>query len=195
MIELKLTDSNIKEFEQVVSSEMDKAVKHFERELITIRTGRAHPALVEGIKFTCYGDSVMSIKEAASITIPEPRLIVIQPWDQGTIQDIEKALSASDVGLTPVIDGNIIRIRLPEMSTSRRDELVKILGKKTEESRISVRNVRKDFHNLIRDSEKNKSISEDHSRRLSDSLQKLTDKFILSIDQMAQKKENEIKII
>ncbi len=195
MIDLKLTDSNIKEFEQVLSSEMDKSVKHFERELITIRTGRAHPALVEGIKFSCYGNSVMSIKEAASVTIPEARLIVIQPWDQGTINDMEKALSASDLGLTPIIDGNIIRIRLPEMSTSRRDELVKVLGKKTEESRIALRNTRKDFNNLIRDSEKSKSISEDHSRRLNDTLQKTTDKFILTIDQMAQKKENEIKIV
>jgi ribosome recycling factor len=195
MIDLKLTDSNIKEFEKAATGEMDKAVKHYERELITIRTGRAHPALVEGIKFTAYGTSVLTIKEAASITVPEPRFIVIQPWDQNTIQDIEKALSTSDLGLTPVIDGNIIRIRLPEMSTSRRDELVKILGKKTEDSRISVRNVRKEFHNLIRDSEKNKSISEDHSRRLTDTLQKITDKFIGTIDQMAQKKENEIKTV
>ena len=195
MIDLKLTDSNIKEFEKEATSEMDKAIKHYERELITIRTGRAHPALVEGIKFTAYGTSVLTIKEAASITIPEPRLIVIQPWDQGIMQDIENALSASDVGLTPVIDGNIIRIRLPEMSTSRRDELVKILGKKTEDSRVSVRNARKEFHNLIRDSEKNKSISEDHSRRLADTLQKITDKFIGTIDQMAQKKENEIKTV
>ena len=195
MIDLKLTDTNIKEFEQAASGEMDKAVKHYERELITIRTGRAHPALVEGIKFTCYGNSVLTVKEAASITIPEPRLIVIQPWDQGTIQDMENAILNSDVGVTPVVDGNIIRIRLPEMSTSRRDELVKILGKKTEESRISVRNVRKDFHNLIRDAEKNKSISEDHSRRLSDTLQKITDKFIGTIDQMAQKKESEVKTV
>jgi ribosome recycling factor len=195
MIDLKLTDSNIKEFEKVLSGEMDKAVKHFERELTSIRTGRAHSALVEGIKFTAYGNTAMSIKDAASITIPEARLIVIQPWDQGTLNDIEKALSATDTGLTPVIDGNIIRIRLPEMSTSRRDELVKILGKKTEDSRIAVRNVRKDFQSLIRDSEKSKAISEDHSRRLADTLQKLTDKFIVTIDQMAQKKENEIKIV
>lgn len=195
MIDLKLTDSNIKEFEQVVTSEMDKALKHFERELITIRTGRAHPSLVEGVKFSAYGDTILTIKEAASITVPEARLIVIQPWDQGTLNDIEKALSSSDLGLTPVIDGNIIRVRLPEMSTARRDELVKVLGKKTEESRISVRNVRKEFHNLVRDSEKNKAISEDHSRRLADTLQKITDKFIATIDQMGQKKENEIKIV
>jgi len=194
MIDLKLTDNNIKEFETALHGEMDKAVKHFERELITIRTGRAHPALVESIKVNCY-DTLRGLKEVALISAPEARMLVIEPWDKSLIGEIEKAISTSDLGLTPANDGNLIRLRLPEISTSRRDELVKVLSKKVEEARISIRNVRKDFHNLVRDTEKSKKISEDHGRRLSDILQKVTDKFILSIEQMAQKKENEIKTV
>jgi len=195
MIDLKLNDNNIKDFEKAINAEMDKAIKHFERELITIRTGRAHASLVENIKVMCYGSSVMNLKEIASITTPEARLIVIQPWDTGTINDIEKALSNSELGVTPVNDGALIRIKLPEMSSARRDELVKTLNKKLEETRIALRNVRKDFHNLVRDSEKGKSISQDHSRRLNDTLQKITDKFIETVEQMAHKKETELKTV
>jgi len=192
---IKLTDNNIKEFEKAVQEEMDKALQHFEKELITIRTGRAHPALVEGIKVVCYGGNTMNLKELASITTPEARIIVIQPWDTGLMPDIEKAITNSDLGVTPLNDGNILRIRLPEITTARRDELAKILSKKTEESKIAVRNTRRDYMNLIRDAEKAKTISEDHSRRLYDTLQKITDKFTGSVDQMAQKKEAEIKIV
>jgi ribosome recycling factor len=191
---IKLTDNNIKEFEKAVQEEMEKAIHHFEKELITIRTGRAHPALVEGIKVVCYGGNTMNLKEVASITTPEARMIVIQPWDSGLMADIEKAITASDLGVTPLNDGNIIRIRLPEITTARRDELAKILSKKTEEAKISVRNTRRDYMNLIRDAEKAKSISEDHSRRLHDTLQKITDKYTGTIDQMMHKKEAEIKI-
>ena len=194
MITLKLTDNNLKEFEQSLSAEMDKAVKHFERELITIRTGRAHPALVESIKVTSY-DTIRNLKEVALIATPEARMIIIEPWDKSLIGEIEKAISNSELGVTPSNDGNLIRIRLPEISTARRDELVKVLHKRSEEARIAIRNVRKDYHNLIRDSEKGKKVSEDHGRRLTDCLQKMTDKYIGNIDQMAQKKENEIKTV
>lgn len=194
MITLKLTDNNIKEFEQALNGEMDKAVKHFERELITIRTGRAHPALVESLKVSCY-NTMKNLKEIALISAPEPRMILIEPWDKGLIPEIEKAITNSDLGVTPFNDGNLMRIRLPEISTSRRDELVKVLSKRLEEARIAIRNVRKDFHNLVRDSEKSKKVSEDHGRRLNDVLQKITDKFIGTVDQMAQKKENEIKTV
>lgn len=194
MINLNLTDNNIKEFETALSGEMDKAVKHFERELITIRTGRAHPALVEQIKVPCYG-TTKNLKEIALISAPESRMIVIESWDKSLISEIEKAISNSDLGVTPFNDGNLIRIRLPEISTSRRDDLVKILHKKLEEARVSIRNVRKDFHNLVRDSEKSKKVSEDHGRRLNDVLQKLTDKFIALVDQMSNKKETEIKTV
>jgi ribosome recycling factor len=194
MVTIKLTDNNLKEFEQALAAEMDKSVKHFERELITIRTGRAHPALVESLKVSCY-NTLKNLKEIALISAPEPKMIVIEPWDKGLIPDIEKAISNSDLGVTPFNDGNLIRIRLPEISTSRRDELAKVLNKKLEEARISIRNVRKDFHNLVRDAEKSKKISEDHGRRLNDVLQKITDKFIGTVEQMSLKKENEIKSV
>jgi ribosome recycling factor len=195
MAELKLTDQNTKEFEKVMNQEMDKVVKHFERELVTIRTGRAHPSLVEDIKVVCYGGSPLRLKEIASISTPEARLIVIQPWDPAILNDIEKTLLTSDLGVTPVNDGAYIRIILPEMSTQRREELTKILSKKTEEARISIRNIRKNFHNLVRDAQKNKEISEDHSRRLNDIVQKITDLFIAKIDELSQKKEKEIRTI
>lgn len=192
MIDLRLTDQNQKEFEKKIHEEMDKGIKHFERELITIRTGRAHPALVEDVQVTCYGSTPMRIKEIASIATPEARMITITPWDKAVLGDIEKAILQSDLGVTPVNDGTIVRITLPEMSSQRREELAKILNKKLEEARIAIRNVRKEFHNLIRDSKKDKHISEDHERRLNDVLQKITDDFISKVDAMAERKKTEI---
>jgi ribosome recycling factor len=137
----------------------------------------------------------MRIKDLGTISAPEARTLVIQPWDKGLLGDIEKGISQSDLGVSPVNDGNVIRITLPEMSSQRRDELAKLLGKKLEEARIAVRNIRKDFHNLIRDSEKKKNISEDHGRRLTDSLQQITDTYIKKLEEMADKKEKDIKAV
>lgn len=192
MINLKLTEQNTKEFEKAMNVEMDKPIKHFERELITIRTGRAHPSLVEDVKVTCYGTTVMRLKDIASISTPEARMIIVQPWDPATADDIERGLRESELGISPQNDGTLIRVILPEISSARREELAKILGKKLEDARISIRNVRKDFHNLVRDSQKAKTISEDHSRRLSDLLQKITDEFIKKAEAMGEKKEKEI---
>jgi ribosome recycling factor len=192
MINLILTDANAKEFEKSFLAESDKAVKHFEHELTTIRTGRAHPALVENVRVECYGSS-LTLKEMCSVSVPEARLLVIQPWDKSLIGDIEKALLASDLGVTPVNDGNVIRIQLPGMSTARREELGKLVGQKLEDARIAVRNVRKDFHNLIRDAKKEGQISEDHSRRLDDLLQKSTDTVMKRLEGLTAKKEAEIK--
>lgn len=195
MTELRLTDENIKEFDSAIKQEMDKGIKHFERELITIRTGRAHPALVEDVMVTCYGSSTMRIKEVASIATPEARTITITPWDKGVLGDIEKAIAQSDLGVTPINDGNIVRITLPEMSTQRREELGKVLSKKCEDAKIAIRNVRKDFNNLVRDALKDKNISEDHQRRLNEHLQKVTDEFIKKCDDMAERKKTEIMTI
>ncbi len=194
MIELRLTDENSKEFDSAIKQEMDKGIKHFERELVSIRTGRAHPALVEDVMATCYG-STMRIKEIASIATPEARLITITPWDKGVLGDIEKAIAQSDLGVTPVNDGNIVRITLPEMSTQRREELGKVLSKRCEDARIAIRNVRKEYNNLVRDALKDKNISEDHQRRLNELLQKITDEFIKKCDTMAERKRNEIMTI
>lgn len=194
MKDLRMTDDNTQAFDKALKEEMDKAIKHFERELITIRTGRAHPSLVEDIKVTCYGSTTMRIKELGSIATPEARLLTITPWDPGVLNDIEKSILQSDLGVTPVNDGTIVRITFPEMSSQRRDELAKILAKKTEEAKVSIRNTRKDFNNLIRDAVKDKHISEDHSRRLNDILQKNTDAFVKKCDDMAEKKKAEITL-
>lgn len=192
MINITLVENDPKPFKTGMEAEMNKAIKHFEGELIKIRTGRAHTSLIDDIPVAAYGGTPMPLKQIASITAPEPRLLVVQPWDANVMQDIEKAILASDVGLTPINDGKIIRLTLPEMSTNRRDELVKILHKKLEECRIAVRNVRRDFNNLLRDGKKDKVISENFFSRLSDVLQEVTDKFIAQAEQLATKKEKEI---
>lgn len=193
MINLVLTDSNQKDFEKATTEEMDKALKHFERELITIRTGRAHPALVENIVVSCYGGTTtLPIKQIAAIAAPDVNLITIEPWDKAIIPDMEKAIANSNLGVSAENDGNIIRLRLPQMSAERRGELVKILHKKLEETKVSIRNIRKDFQNLVRDSAKDKNISEDHSRRLADVLQKITDKFCTMCDDLSAKKEKDL---
>lgn len=192
-IEFTIIENDTKSFEKAMDLEMGKAVKHFEHELVGIRTGRAHTSMVEDVKVAVYGE-VMPLKNVAALSAPDARLITIQPWDASSIGDIERALLASDIGMTPVNDGKIIRLQLPEMSTSRREDLIKVLGKKAEESRVSIRNVRKDFHNLMRDAKKNKTISEDFEHRLEDHLKKITDKFIALIEQMSNKKEQEIRL-
>jgi len=137
----------------------------------------------------------MKLRELATLTAPEARLITIQPWDKSVIGEIEKAILASDIGITPINDGTIIRLQLPQMSEARRDELGKILGKKTEECKIGVRNVRKEFHNNLRDTEKAKGISEDFAKRLNDILQKITDNFIKKVDEINDNKHKEIKFV
>ncbi len=183
-----------KQFEKDIETEMDLHMKHFEKELLKIRTGRAHPSMIEDVKVSSY-NSFMPLKEIAAISAPDAALLVVQPWDKANIPEIEKALSGSDLGLTPMNDGNIIRIQLPKMSSNRREDLVKALCQKLEACKVAVRNVRKDVHNLIRETEKSKKISEDYARRLQDSLQKVTDKFIQTSDTIALKKETEIKAL
>jgi len=195
MIELNLIENNPKPFEQAMNTEMEKAIKHFDGELIKLRTGRANTALVETLPVSCYGSPATPLKNLAALTAPEARLITIQPWDASIIGDIEKAINESDLGVTPLNDGKIIRLRLPEVSTDRREELVKILHKKAEECKITVRNFRKEFNNLIREAKKNKTISEDYFNRLSDILQKITNKFIDIIDQRTTKKEQDIRTV
>jgi ribosome recycling factor len=196
MIDLRLTDQNQKEVEKKIHEEMDKTIKHFERELITIRTGRAHPSLVEDIQVMCYGSTPMRIREIGSIATPEARQITITPWDKAVLAEIEKAITQSDLGVKPVNDGTIIRITLPEMSTQRREELGKILSKKLEDAKVAIRNARKEFNNLIRDAKQAKHISEDHERRLKeDVLQKITDDYIAKCDKMAERKKSEIMTV
>jgi len=195
VIELDLIENESKPFEQAMNSEMDKSVKHFEGELIKLRTGRAHTSMIEDIQVAAYGSAPAALKGLAALAAPEPRLLTIQPWDPSIIDDIERAILTSSLGVNPVNDGKIIRINLPDVSSDRREDLVKILHKKAEDSRIAVRNVRKEFHNFIRDAKKDKTISENFFNRLSDILQKITDSFIKKIDTMTEKKEKDIRMV
>ena len=187
-------ENESKLFESAVKEEMTQAIKHFEKDLVTVRTGRASTTLVDNIRVECYGQ-MMGLKELATVSTPDARLITIQPWDKSLIVEIEKAIQASDIGIHPSNDGTVIRLQLPQMSSDRRDELVKILSKKTEECRVSVRNVRKEFHNQLREAERKSTVSEDFARRLADILQKITDTFITKVDEMHHKKEQELRAI
>lgn len=191
MIEIAFVEGDTKSFENLLKEHMEKPIKHFEKELATLRTGRASIALIEHLKVDCYGQ-LMPLNQVASLAAPDSRLLTIQPWDKSIVINIEKAISASDLGVSPTNDGNIIRIQLPQMTAARRDELTKVLGKKTEECRVSVRNIRKDFHNEVRDAEKKHIISEDFAKKLSDLLQKVTDQYITKADQLAEKKTTEL---
>ena len=183
-----------KPFHDSVQAEMQKTIEAFEKELLKIRTGRAHPTMIEDVKVSVYGAS-MSLKEVASISAPEAALLAVQPWDKENIPAVEKALSQSELGLSPANDGNIIRIPLPRMSSTQREELVKVLKKKHELTRVAIRNVRNEVLNQIRSMEKSKEVSEDHARRLKDELQKATDDMIKKCDTISDKKEKDITTI
>ena len=189
---LVFTEGNPKEFELATRAAMQAPLQHFEKELATLRTGRASTALVADLRIDCYGQ-LMPLRDIATLSTPDARLIVIQPWDRSNIELIEQAINQSELGLTPANDGAVIRLQLPMMSTERRAELVKQLGKKTEECRVGIRNVRKEFHNQVREAAKDASLSEDFAKRLTDLLQKITDEHIAKAETLASKKEAELK--
>jgi ribosome recycling factor len=170
---------------------MKKATNGLRMELATIRTGRASPALVEHIKVDYY-DTPTPLNQIASINIPEARMIVIQPWDRNALAGIQKAILKSDLGLNPTNDGNVIRLVISPPTEERRKELVKIVRKRLEDRKISVRNLRREALEELKIQEKNKEISQDDMERASTKLQKLTDSFILEIDEIGKEKEAEI---
>lgn len=189
-----LEEGNSSSFEKSLKTNMDQAIDHFKKEIAAIRSGRAHTSMVEDIKVQCYGgESEFKLKEIAAIAAPDINMIVIEPWDKSIVSDIERALSKSDLGLTPATDGHIIRLQLPVMSAQRREELVKMLHKKLEEARVSIRSIRRDFHNFLRDKEHEKKVSEDFSKRIMDKLQKITDQIIAQAEELSKKKETDIK--
>ena len=173
-------------------SEMKKAVEATKREFAELRTGRANPKMVEGIRVNYYG-TPMLLKEIATIGAPEARLITIHPWDVSVIPEIEKAILQSNLGLTPFNDGKIVRLNVPQLSEERREELVKIVKKIAEEGRVSVRTIRKEHNEKIKTAEKEKKISEDDKYRGEAEIQKLTDKYIKEIDSILEAKEKELK--
>lgn len=187
-----IRENDIKSFQVPMETEMDKTIKHFERELVKIRTGQAHTTMVEDIQVSCYSQPPVPLKTLAALAAPDQRLITIQPWDASIIDDIEKAIQNSDFGVTPLNDGKVIRLQLPEVSADRRSELIKVLGKRLEECKVAIRNVRKDYNNHLRDAKKNKSISEDFANRLDDIIKKVTETYIEKATKLADKKEKSI---
>ena len=167
MAEIILVENDIKSFQKPMEAEMESPLKHFERELIKIRTGRAHTSMIEDIPVVVYGQDPIPLKGLGIVSAPDARLLTVQPWDSSVIADIEKAIAASGLGVSPANDGKTIRFRLPEMSSDRREELIKMLHKKLEECRVAIRNVRKDFKNLITDAKKDKKVSENFHNRFS----------------------------
>ena len=170
---------------------MQSAVQALDRDLDTVRTGRARPSLVEALKIEYYGTPT-PLNQMASINAPEPRLITIQPWDKTQLGTIEKAIQKSDLGLTPTNDGNIIRLLIPQLNEDRRKELVKVVHKKVEEARVAVRNVRRDCLDALRKLQHDKQITDDDERGAQARLQKVTDKHIAEVDRHGHAKEQEL---
>ena len=170
---------------------MQSAVSALDREMDTIRTGRARPSLVEGLKVEYYGTPT-PLNQLATINSPEPRLITILPWDKTQLGTIEKAIQKSDLGLTPTNDGNIIRLVIPQLNEERRKELVKVVHKKVEDGRVAVRNVRRDSLDHLRKMQHDKQITDDDERRAQERLQKITDKYVAEVDKHGHTKEQEL---
>ena len=175
-----------------VRERMKKTIEALHDDLLSLRTGRASPALVERLPVEYYGTPT-PLNQIASIAVPEPRLLVIRPWDPSALAAIERALLKSDLGLTPSNDGKLIRLNIPRLTEERRRDLVKLVSRRVEEARVSVRNLRRDALNDLKEVEKEKMISEDDLKRGRDDLQKLTDKYMEQVDAVGQRKEDEIR--
>lgn len=173
---------------------MAKAVDSVSRELAGIRTGRASAALLDAIKVSAYG-SMIPVKQMANIGIPDPKMIVIQPWDRTLLGELEKAILKSDLGLTPSSDGNVIRLHIPPLTEERRKDLAKLVRKLAEEGKIAIRNIRRESNDRLKSAEKDGSVSEDESRRAHKKTQELTDSFSEEVDKILEKKEEEIMTV
>jgi ribosome recycling factor len=171
---------------------MAKTLEVLQQDLASIRTGRASPSLLDKIQVDAWG-SAQPIQSVASISVPEPRLLVIQPWDKSLIGPIEKAILKSDLGLNPNNDGSVIRLALPQLNEQRRNDLAKQVKKRAEESKVAVRNVRRDTDSGLKKLEKDGKLSQDDLRRALDRVQKLTDGSIRQVDEAADRKEKEVK--
>ena len=174
-----------------VERRMNRSMEALDRELASLRTGRATPSLVENVSVDYYG-SPTPLKQIASISAPDARALMIQPWDRQALRDIERSLMQSEMGFNPSNDGNIITVPIPPLNQERRQELVRLLKRKIEDGKVSVRNVRRDGLESLRKLERDKAISQDQNRRSQDQLQKTTDSFIKNIDQVSSAKEAEI---
>lgn len=175
-----------------IEDDMKKTIESTKRELSELRSGRANPRMVEGVRVDYYGTPTL-LKEIATIGVPEARMVIISPYDPSSLKEIEKAILQSELGITPINDGKIIRLIIPPLSEERREELIKIVRRVVEESKVSIRTVRRDGKEAIKKMEKDKKISEDDRFKAEEELQKLTDKYIKDIDKILEEKESELK--
>lgn len=173
---------------------MQKAIEHLLEELLSVRSGRAAPSLIEGIKANVYG-SQMAIKELANINTPEPRLLIVQPWDQNNKDAIAKAIRDGGMGFNPIVEDNLIRVSVPELNEERRADLIKVVNEKGEAARVSIRSVRREAIETIQKEEKNSKISKDESHRYSEQVQKLTDEMIIQAEKVIKAKNSELREI
>ena len=173
------------------SSKMDKSIQSFKKDLSTLRTGRANPNMLDTIKVDVYGQ-LMPIDQLGTVSVPEARLISIQVWDKSNVNAIDSAIQKSELGINPQIDGQIIRLRVPDLTEERRKDLIKILKGMGEKSKISIRNIRREANEVLKTNLKNKTISEDESKKFEKNIQKLTDSNIENIDKILAEKEKEI---
>jgi len=181
----------IDEIFEDMKERMGKSVEALKRDYSRLRTGRASISLLDGIRVSYY-DTPTPLNQMASLAVPEPRLIVIQPWDKTAIEDIEKAILKSELGLTPMNDGKVIRISIPSLTEERRKELVKVAKKMVEDNKVAIRNIRRDANEMLKDLKKEKEITEDDLFRSQDEVQKVTDQFITEVDELCAAKEKEI---
>lgn len=182
-----MTDDVLKDAEERMRSAVAAARKSFS----SVRTGRANTSLLDRVMVDYYG-TLTPLNQLATISAPEPRLLVVQPWDKSQLAAVEKAILQSDLGLTPSSDGTVIRIVIPQLTEERRRELVKLVRKDAEEHRVAIRNVRRDANEMLKSLEKEKTISEDEARRAQERVQELTDRYIQEIDRLLGAKEQEI---
>lgn len=182
------------EIMETTQTAMNNTVDALKRRFDSVRTGKASPALVEGVMVDYYG-SQTRLKDIAAISAPEPRLLKIQPWDINAVNAIQKAIQASGLGITPVTDGKVIRLPIPELSEERRKDLTKLVRKRAEDARVEVRNVRRNANDIIKKAQKNSEITEDDMKKDTDDIQKRTDKMIEAINKALEAKEKELMAI
>ncbi|MCL6442006.1 MAG: ribosome recycling factor [Alicyclobacillus sp.] len=173
---------------------MDKAIQVLRKDLASVRAGRATPAMLDKITVDYYG-TAMPVNQVASVTSPEPRMLLISPWEKSMLAEIEKAIQKSDLGLNPSNDGSVIRLVIPQLTEQRRQELIKVVRKMAEDAKVAIRNVRRDANDALKKLEKQGDASEDEVRRTQERVQGITDKYVAEVDKMLAAKEQDLKEI
>lgn len=186
-----MADEAVKDVVVHTETHMKQVIEATKKEFSAVRTARANPALLDRVVVDYYGTPT-PLRDIAGVSAPEPRLLVIQPWDKKALKDIERAIQKSDLGLVPASDGNVIRIAIPQLTEERRKELVKVVRRQAEEKRVAIRNVRRDANEKLKGVEKSGSITEDESRRGQEDIQKMTDKYVAEVERLLGAKEQEI---